>query len=59
MWCMKVMDWVFTEDRKGRGGTCRKDYMKIEYRDGGNLYILATGFDAIQKYASADAKSRS
>ena len=33
-----------------------KDYMKIEYRDGGNLYILATGFDAIQKYASADAK---
>ncbi len=34
-----------------------KDYMKIEYRDGGNLYILATGFDAIQKYASADAKT--
>lgn len=33
-----------------------KDYMKIEYRDGGNLYILATGFDVIQKYASADAK---
>ena len=33
-----------------------KDYMKIEYRDGGNLYILATGFDAIQKYASADAR---
>lgn len=34
-----------------------KDYMKIEYRDGGNLYILATGFDVIQKYASADAKA--
>ncbi len=33
-----------------------KDYMKIEYRDGGNLYILATGFDVIQKYASADAR---
>lgn len=33
-----------------------KDYMKIEYRDGGNLYILATGFDVIQKYASAEAK---
>ncbi|MCM1144349.1 MAG: transcription-repair coupling factor [Blautia sp.] len=32
-----------------------KDYIKIEYRDGGNLYILATGMDAIQKYASADA----
>ena len=34
-----------------------KDYMKIEYRDGGNLYILATGLDVIQKYASADAKT--
>ena len=33
-----------------------KDYIKIEYRDGGNLYILATGLDVIQKYASADAK---
>lgn len=33
-----------------------KDYMKIEYRDGGNLYVLATNLDAIQKYASADAK---
>lgn len=32
-----------------------KDYIKIEYRDGGNLYILATGMDVIQKYASADA----
>ncbi|MBO6015524.1 MAG: transcription-repair coupling factor, partial [Lachnospiraceae bacterium] len=30
-----------------------KDYMKIEYRDGGNLYVLATGFDVIAKYASA------
>lgn len=34
-----------------------KDYMKIEYRDGGNLYVLATGLDVIQKYASAEAKS--
>lgn len=34
-----------------------KDYMKIEYRDGGNLYVLATGFDSVQKYASADAKA--
>ena len=33
-----------------------KDYMKIEYRDGGNLYVLATGFSVIQKYASSDAK---
>lgn len=34
-----------------------KDYIKIEYRDGGNLYIPATGLDVIQKYASADTKA--
>ncbi len=34
-----------------------RDYLKIEYRDGGYLYILATGLDVIQKYASADAKA--
>ena len=34
-----------------------KDYMKIEYAAGGNLYILATQFDMIQKYAGADAKA--
>ncbi|MCM1190273.1 MAG: transcription-repair coupling factor [bacterium] len=34
-----------------------KDYIKIEYRDGGILYVLATGLDVIQKYASADAKT--
>lgn len=33
-----------------------KDYMKISYAGGGNLYILATQLDLIQKYASADAK---
>lgn len=33
-----------------------KDYMKIEYRDGGILYVIATALDAIQKYASADAR---
>jgi transcription-repair coupling factor (superfamily II helicase) len=34
-----------------------RDCLKIEYRDGGNLYIPATGLDVIQKYASADAKT--
>ena len=33
-----------------------KDYIKIEYSGGDNLYILATQLDLIQKYASADAK---
>lgn len=33
-----------------------KDYIKIEYAGGGNLYILATQLDLIQKYADSDAK---
>ena len=33
-----------------------KDYMKISYAGGGNLYIPATQLDLIQKYASADAR---
>ena len=32
-----------------------KDYIKIEYADNSNLYILATGLDLIQKYAGSDA----
>ena len=24
-----------------------KDYMKISYRDGGNLYVFATSFDSV------------
>lgn len=31
-----------------------KDYMKISYRDGGNLYIPATALDTIQKYSSKE-----
>ena len=33
-----------------------KDYIKIEYGGGSNLYILATNLDLIQKYADKDAK---
>ncbi len=33
-----------------------KDYIKIEYAGSGNLYILATQLEMLQKYASADAK---
>ena len=33
-----------------------KDYIKIEYAGNGNLYILATQLELIQKYAGADAK---
>lgn len=31
-----------------------KDYIKIQYRDGSNLYILATQLDALQKYSGSD-----
>ncbi len=34
-----------------------KDYMKIEYNGGSNLYVLATQSDVIQKYAGPDAKA--
>ena len=31
-----------------------KDYIKIEYKGGSNLYILATQLDSLQKYSGAD-----
>ncbi len=34
-----------------------KDYISIEYGDGGKLYFPATKLDRIQKYASAEAKA--
>ncbi|NLP17096.1 MAG: transcription-repair coupling factor [Clostridiales bacterium] len=33
-----------------------KDYIKIEYGDGGVLYVLATGLDMIQKYSGAEGR---
>lgn len=33
-----------------------KDYIKIEYAGGSNLYILATQLDMIQKYADSETK---
>ena len=35
-----------------------KDFIKIEYGDGGILYVPTTGLDRIQKYASADAAKK-
>ncbi len=34
-----------------------KDYLKIEYAEGGTLYLPATRLDGIQKYAGADARA--
>ncbi|MCR4617831.1 MAG: transcription-repair coupling factor [Lachnospiraceae bacterium] len=33
-----------------------RDYIRLEYKDGGVLYVLATELDEIQKYASSDAE---
>lgn len=33
-----------------------RDYLKIEYGGGGNLYVPITQFDLVQKYASANAE---
>ena len=34
-----------------------KDYLKVEYRDNGVLYLPATRLEGIQKYAGSDAKA--
>lgn len=35
-----------------------KDFVKIEYGDGGNLYVPASALDVLQKYASQDAAKK-
>lgn len=34
-----------------------KDYLKVEYGDGGNLYVPVSGLDVLQKYAGQEAKA--
>lgn len=58
---LKIGDYVIHEDH-GLGiyrgiekivvDRVARDYMKIEYAGGGNLYVLASGFEVIQKYAA-------
>lgn len=64
---LKVGDYVVHENHglgiykgieKVESDKVVRDYIKIEYRDGGNLYVLATGLDVIQKYASSDAAKK-
>jgi len=62
---LSVGDYVIHENH-GLGiyqGTSRmdvggitKDYMKITYGDGGNLYIPVTQMNLVQKYAGSDAE---
>ena len=67
---LKVGDYVVHEDH-GLGiyrgveklivDHTTRDYIKIEYAEGGHLYVLATGLSVIQKYAAAkddDKKER-
>ncbi len=58
---LKIGDYVVHEDHglgiyrgieKIESDHVIRDYIKIEYGDGGNLYVLATGLGVIQKYAS-------
>ncbi len=35
-----------------------KDYIKVEYADNSNLYVLATQLDRLQKYAAADTEKK-
>ncbi|SFC94719.1 transcription-repair coupling factor [Butyrivibrio sp. YAB3001] len=58
---LKIGDYVVHEDHglgvyrgieKIETDRVVRDYIKIEYGDGGNLYVLATGLGVIQKYAS-------
>ena len=61
---LSVGDYVIHEDH-GLGIYCgiekkivdniERDYFKITYKDGGNLYAPVTQMDRIEKYASADA----
>ena len=62
---LHVGDYVVHENRglciyKGieqvRVDDVLKDYIKLEYRDG-NLYILATQLDVLQKYSSSEGKA--
>ena len=61
---LSVGDYVVHEDHglgiyrgieKIQRDRVTKDYLKVEYGDGGNLYIPATRLDRIQKYAGSQA----
>ncbi|MDO5415644.1 MAG: transcription-repair coupling factor [Lachnospiraceae bacterium] len=63
---LEVGDYVVHEDHglgiyrgieKIQRDRVTKDYIKVEYGDGGNLFIPATRLDRIQKYAGSEAKA--
>lgn len=63
---LKIGDYVVHEDHglgvykgieKIKTDNVIKDYIRIQYGDGGNLYVLATGLNVIQKYSSGGDNS--
>lgn len=63
---LSIGDYVIHEDHgvgiykgieKVKVDRTTQDYVKIEYADGGNLYVLATGLEVLQKYSNSEGKS--
>ena len=48
---------IYRGIEKIRVDNVAKDYIKIEYGDGGNLYVPASSLDVLQKYAGQEAKT--
>ena len=46
---------IYRGIEKIRVDSVTKDFIKIEYGDGGNLYVPVSGLDVLQKYAGQDA----
>jgi len=46
---------IYRGIEKLRVDNITKDFVKIEYGDGGNLYVPVAGLDVLQKYASQEA----
>ena len=54
---MKIMDWgIYQGIEKIEVDKITKDYLKVAYAGGSNLYVPATSLEVLQKYAGNDAK---
>ena len=62
MWCMRATDFgIYRGIEKIEQDKVVKDYIKIEYRDGGNLYLPATqpgGNPEICRFGCQDAEAQ-
>ena len=55
---MKARTGIYRGIEKVEVDRVVKDYIKIEYRGGSNLYILATQLDALQKYSGSSENAK-